>query len=91
MGAVGQGIGIPGHARYNNHSQYDEARSSSYQKCANPGAWPEGGCALVLPYGSGTMLGDLCSDTVSMGGLPIKGQLFGEVTVEPVEIWAESP
>ena len=47
--------------------------------------------SLVLPYGSGVVLGDIVSDTITMGGIPIKNQLFGEVTVEPGTIWTESP
>ena len=109
-----------------NHSLYDLKKSKTYQKCDNPGTWPEGGCDLVLPYGSGTVLGDLVSDTVVVGGVPVTNQLFGEVrcalassrhkrrhlsaiagvarpaegrlaaastqvTVEPGEIWVESP
>ena len=74
-----------------NHTKYSEKRSSSYKKCANPGSWPEGGCSLVLPYGSGTVLGNLVEDTVTMGGIPITSQLLGAVTIEPGEIWVESP
>ena len=60
-----------------NHSKYDPASSSSGKKCANPGTWPEGGCTLILPYGSGTVFGNIVEDTVTMGGIAISDQLLG--------------
>eukprot|EP01050_Picozoa_sp_SAG11_P031663 SAG11_NODE_9938_length_868_cov_1.088427_1_plen_48_part_01 len=41
----------------------------------------------MLPYGSGTVLGDIVEDTVGMGGVEITNALLGEVTVEPGDIW----
>lgn len=62
-------------------SRYDSSKSSTYAKCTNAG-----GCELFLPYGSGIVLGDIVSDTLNFGGLDVKGQLFGEATVEPGEV-----
>ena len=40
-------------------------------------------CELILPYGSGTVLGDISQDVVTVGGLPLPGTSFGRVTLEP--------
>ena len=40
-------------------------------------------CELILPYGSGTVIGELSLDTVTVGGLALSGTDFGRVTVEP--------
>jgi hypothetical protein len=69
-----------------NHSKYDSAKSSTYRNCTNAG-----GCKLVLPYGSGVVFGNIVEDSTTIGGLTVTGQLFGEVTVEPGEIWVVSP
>jgi cathepsin D len=69
-----------------NHSKYDASKSSTTKKCTN-----SGGCELVLPYGSGIVFGNIVEDTVTWGGLAIKNALFGEATVEPGEIWIQSP
>ena len=69
-----------------NHSKYDSAKSSTFKKCTN-----KGGCGLVLPYGSGIVLGDIVEDTINWGGLRVQSQLLGEATIEPGEIWVISP
>eukprot|EP00040_Diaphanoeca_grandis_P039102 m.258151 g.258151 ORF g.258151 m.258151 type:complete len:429 (-) comp36195_c0_seq1:68-1354(-) len=69
-----------------NHSKYDRTKSSTYKACTNAG-----GCELFLPYGSGVVFGDIVEDTCDMGGITIQNQLFGEATIEPGEIWIESP
>lgn len=40
-------------------------------------------CDLLLPYGSGTVIGELSIDTVKVGGLELDTTTFGRVTVEP--------
>lgn len=40
-------------------------------------------CELVLPYGSGTVLGELSQETVTVGGLALPTTTFGRVTLEP--------
>ena len=40
-------------------------------------------CELILPYGSGTVLGELSIETVTVGGLPLPSTKFGRVTLEP--------
>lgn len=45
----------------------------------------------MLPYGSGTVVGYVSQDDVTVGGLQISGQQFGESVAEPGDIWAESP
>ena len=40
-------------------------------------------CELLLPYGSGTVVGELSEDTVALGGLALADAAFGRVTVEP--------
>jgi len=64
------------------HTTYDSTNSSTYTK---------NGQSFTLPYGSGTCSGFLSLDTVTFGGIPIKGCTFGEVTNEPGEVWVESP
>jgi len=65
-----------------NHARYNHNLSSTYAPNNE---------ILFLPYGSGTVLGFMSNDTVSMGPLAIEGQVFGEVTVEPGDVWSESP
>ena len=42
-------------------------------------------CELILPYGSGTVLGGLANDTVTVAGLKLPANVtaFGHVTAEP--------
>lgn len=40
-------------------------------------------CELLLPYGSGTVLGTLSMDDVSIGGVNLPNTSFGRVTSEP--------
>ena len=40
-------------------------------------------CELILPYGSGTVLGQLSQETVAVGGLALSDAAFGRVNVEP--------
>jgi hypothetical protein len=40
-------------------------------------------CELILPYGSGTVIGELSQDTVTVGGLALADIDFGRVVVEP--------
>jgi hypothetical protein len=68
-----------------NHSKYDAMASSTHAQCSLPD------CSLVLPYGSGVVLGDISADTLRWGGLNISGQLLGAATIEPGAVWSESP
>jgi len=65
-----------------NHARYDHNLSSTYVPNNK---------IMFLPYGSGAVLGFTSNDTVSMGPLAIQGQVFGEATVEPGDVWTESP
>lgn len=56
------------------HQKYDSSSSSTYE--AN-------GTDFSIQYGSGAVSGFVSEDVISMGGLKIKGQQFGEVTSEP--------
>jgi hypothetical protein len=55
------------------HDRYNSSSSRSY--VAN-------GAPISIQYGSGSMDGFLSQDTVGMGGLFVKGQIFGEATTE---------
>lgn len=44
---------------------------------------PVSSCFLFLPYGSGTVLGSLSTDTVELGGLALPTTAFGRVWAEP--------
>ena len=37
------------------------------------------------------MFGDIVEDSTTIGGLTVTGQLLGEATIEPGEVWVESP
>lgn len=65
-----------------NHNKYNASASSTYFK---------DGRGLFLPYGSGVVLGYISEDDTRFGGLHLKNASFGEVTVEPGEVWVESP
>mmetsp|Transcript_25917 Transcript_25917/g.90239 ORF Transcript_25917/g.90239 Transcript_25917/m.90239 type:complete len:404 (-) Transcript_25917:228-1439(-) len=65
-----------------NHHRYNASASSTYRK---------DGRGLFLPYGSGIVLGYISEDDVAFGGVSIKNQSIGEVTVEPGQVWVESP
>jgi cathepsin D len=56
------------------HARYDATKSSSY--VAN-------GTAFEIRYGTGSMKGFLSQDTVQIGDLAVKGQVFAEATSEP--------
>jgi len=56
------------------HAKYDSERSSSY--VAN-------GTAFAIQYGSGAVEGFLSQDSVQVGGLVVKNQIFAEATAEP--------
>ena len=55
------------------HTRYNHTKSSTY--VAN-------GQSFSIQYGTGAVKGYLSQDAVSVGGLAIKGQVFGEVTKE---------
>lgn len=56
------------------HSKYDHSDSSSYKK---------NGSDFAIRYGSGAVEGYISQDTLQIGDLKIKNQLFGEATSEP--------
>ncbi|EGC35401.1 preprocathepsin D [Dictyostelium purpureum] len=56
------------------HEKYDSSKSSSY--VAN-------GTSFSIQYGSGAMSGFVSQDTVTVGSLSVKNQLFAEATAEP--------
>lgn len=58
--------------KYNNRSS-----STFYNGC------PCSSCLLFLPYGSGTVLGTISMDDVSIGGVNLPNTSFGRVTDEP--------
>jgi hypothetical protein len=57
---------------------YDNASSATFRR-----ACPLLRCDLLLPYGSGTVVGELSEETVTVGGLALPNATFGRVTVEP--------
>ncbi|KAI0068841.1 endopeptidase [Artomyces pyxidatus] len=56
------------------HTKYDSSASSSYK--AN-------GSEFAIQYGSGSMEGFISHDTLTLGDITIKNQLFAEATKEP--------
>ncbi|PIA96090.1 Vacuolar protease A [Cercospora beticola] len=56
------------------HSKYDHSESSTYKK---------NGSSFAIRYGSGSLEGYVSQDTVQIGDLKIKDQLFAEATSEP--------
>ncbi|KAG9966991.1 Asp-domain-containing protein, partial [Aureobasidium melanogenum] len=56
------------------HNKYDHSDSSTYKK---------NGSDFAIRYGSGAVEGYISQDTVQIGDIKIKNQLFGEATQEP--------
>lgn len=56
------------------HTKYDSSSSSTYKK---------NGTSFEIRYGSGSLSGFVSQDTMSIGDLTIKNQLFAEATEEP--------
>jgi saccharopepsin len=56
------------------HTKYDSSSSSTYKK---------NGTKFEIRYGSGSLSGFVSEDTMSIGDLKIKNQIFAEATEEP--------
>ncbi|KAF2213718.1 hypothetical protein CERZMDRAFT_38837 [Cercospora zeae-maydis SCOH1-5] len=56
------------------HSKYDHGASNTYK---------QNGSSFAIRYGSGSLEGYVSQDTVQIGDLKIKDQLFAEATSEP--------
>ncbi|KAF2764194.1 putative vacuolar protease A [Teratosphaeria nubilosa] len=56
------------------HSKYDHSGSNTYKK---------NGSEFEIRYGSGELSGYVSQDTVTIGDVTIKNQLFAEATAEP--------
>lgn len=65
-----------------NHSKFDASKSHTYHDV---------GTRLILPYGSGVCSGTLANDVVGFGGYNITNATFGQITIEPGQVWVESP
>ncbi|KAG8261042.1 lysosomal aspartic protease-like [Homalodisca vitripennis] len=53
------------------HRTYNDKKSKTYKKNGKP---------FSITYGSGEVSGFVSQDNIKVGGLPVKGQLFGEAT-----------
>ncbi|KAH7369788.1 putative vacuolar protease A [Rhexocercosporidium sp. MPI-PUGE-AT-0058] len=56
------------------HTKYDSSSSSTYKK---------NGTSFEIRYGSGSLSGFVSEDTMTIGDLKIKNQIFAEATEEP--------
>jgi len=56
------------------HTKYDSSSSSTFKK---------NGSDFEIRYGSGSVAGYISQDTLTIGDLKVKNQLFGEATSEP--------
>jgi len=56
------------------HTKYDHSESTTYS---------QNGSSFAIQYGSGSLEGYVSKDTVQIGDLKIKNQLFAEATSEP--------
>ncbi|KAK5115173.1 Vacuolar protease A [Meristemomyces frigidus] len=56
------------------HTKYDHSESNTYK---------QNGSEFAIQYGSGSLEGYISQDTVQIGDLKIKNQLFAEATSEP--------
>ncbi|XP_068800878.1 cathepsin D [Struthio camelus] len=56
------------------HHKYDASKSSTYV---------ENGTEFAIHYGTGSLSGYLSQDTVTLGDLKIKNQMFGEAVKQP--------
>ena len=64
------------------HKRYDSTKSSTYADDSKDGGF-------TLPYGSGTVVGFLSKDNISVGSIPLAGTVFGEVTQEPGDAFTQ--
>ncbi|BFI43027.1 phytepsin [Marchantia polymorpha subsp. ruderalis] len=56
------------------HAKYKSSKSSTYK---------EDGRQFAIQYGTGSMAGFLSQDSVTLGDMVVKGQVFAEATKEP--------
>ncbi|KAH6721216.1 aspartic peptidase domain-containing protein [Leptodontidium sp. 2 PMI_412] len=56
------------------HTKYDSSASSTYKK---------NGTSFEIRYGSGSLSGFVSEDTMTIGDLKVKNQIFAEATEEP--------